>query len=286
MKKLMRLIVLLPLVVGLNNLAFADRKPSTACLEGKVELIESCLDEAYTKWDKKLNDTYKNVMGYLAKDKKAELRNQQRAWLKERAKKCDGLSSEHAIKVCNLDEAQLKALALEDQEADLMPKLFEGDWRAKYGSEKEYEGNYGAYDGFLILQKGKNVCGTWMFFSTGYYEGLFHARLENPNTAQTIEACGRQYSHYTKTEWCNDVGWKNLSEDDKTYLTFKICSDNKLYHTVADKKDEYQSYKGFTCSILEKTTSKGLKRKKLSNEDKSTIIKANPAIRDCLNYKN
>ena len=49
MKKIMGLETLFPLVVCLNNPAFAESKPSIVCLTGKTELIESCLDEAYIK---------------------------------------------------------------------------------------------------------------------------------------------------------------------------------------------------------------------------------------------
>ncbi len=255
MKQLIRRVVLFLLFIGLNKIALAEDKPSSACLAGKAELIGSCLDEAYTKWDKKLNDTYKNVMGYLSKDKKTELRNQQRTWLKERANRCDGLSSENAIKACNLDEAQLKALALEDQEADLMPKMFEGNWRMSYGKDAVYD-KFSAQDGYLLFQKGKNICGTWLYYATGLYEGLLYGKLVTPTKAKIFKRCGRI------TATINTECWEDIDKWDDSSDFLKIGKDG-LYSFIVDKAGKRQ----------------------LSQKERDKYLKEHQWIQKCLSHK-
>jgi uncharacterized protein YecT (DUF1311 family) len=56
-----------------------------ACLK-KKEINNSgmtnCLSEAYVKWDKKLNATYKSLLGKLPATAKAKLITAQKAWVK------------------------------------------------------------------------------------------------------------------------------------------------------------------------------------------------------------
>ncbi len=278
MKKLIRLVVLLVWFVGLNKLALAEDKPSIACLAGKAELIGSCLDEAYTKWDKKLNDTYKSVMGYLSKDKKTELRNQQRTWLKERVKKCDGLSSENAIKACNLDEAQLKVLALEDQEADLMPKLFEGDWSS---SIEEGEG-LSSY-----VQQGDIICGIEQSHKPSIYRNVKLKRID-VGLAKVLKSfnCVHEYD-------CDNIniedGEDGIDYDGEAYQDsyIRVCN-NRLYQWSGKVKDRV--CKNDENEIIQQGDNiykngfyliKGNK----SVDYRMLFIKDNPWINKCLNLK-
>jgi len=43
-----------------------------------------CLGEAYTRWDAELNRVYKQLLGRLAPEEQAVLKESQRAWLKQR----------------------------------------------------------------------------------------------------------------------------------------------------------------------------------------------------------
>ena len=279
MKKLIRLVVLLLLFVGLNKLALAEDKPSIACLAGKAELIGRCLDEVYTKWDKKLNDTYKSVMGYLSKDKKTELRNQQRIWLKERAKKCDGLSSEHAIKACHLDEAQLKVLALEDQEADLMPKTFEGDWSS---SPEEGEG-LSSY-----VQQGDIICGIEQSHKPSVYRNVKLKRIDM-SLAKVLKSFDCRYESD-----CNNIniedgedGEDGIEYDGEAYKDsyIRVCN-NRLYQWSGQVKDRV--CKNDENEIIQQGDNiykNGfyLIKENESVGDRMLFIKDNPWINKCLN---
>lgn len=61
-----------------------------------------CATTHYQEADKDLNATYKDVMAQLPDDKKTELRNEQRAWIKDKESKC-AFPSEAAEMSCKAE---------------------------------------------------------------------------------------------------------------------------------------------------------------------------------------
>ncbi|MGM9425085.1 hypothetical protein [Hydrogenophaga sp. MI9] len=61
---------------------------------------------------------------------------------------------------------------------------------------------------YLLLQRGKRICGTWSYVATGAgYEGRVVAEVVSPGEARRTRICGRQGSE-TRTQ-C-DVGWEAI----------------------------------------------------------------------------
>ncbi|MFC3685051.1 hypothetical protein [Hydrogenophaga luteola] len=61
---------------------------------------------------------------------------------------------------------------------------------------------------YLLLQRGKRICGTWSYVATwDYYDGRVVAEVVSPGEARRIRICGRPGSE-TSTE-C-EAGWDNI----------------------------------------------------------------------------
>jgi uncharacterized protein YecT (DUF1311 family) len=60
----------------------------TDCETQEAGASKACIEQSMRDSDKRINDVYKKVMTSLSKPAKADLRKQQRAWLKSRDKAC------------------------------------------------------------------------------------------------------------------------------------------------------------------------------------------------------
>jgi len=80
---------------------------------------------------------------------------------------------------------------------------FAGSWQSCAGTESpEHCSRY------LLLQRGKRICGTWSYFASGdIYEGRVVAEAISPLEARRTRICGRPGSE-TRTE-C-EAGWDTI----------------------------------------------------------------------------
>ncbi|MEC5384998.1 lysozyme inhibitor LprI family protein [Uliginosibacterium sp. H3] len=81
------LVALLTLVVA-NSAVAAENDAPVCNYSGNQQEMNACALRNYQAADRALNDTYKRVMAGLSDAKKRELRNLQRAWLKQRDPQC------------------------------------------------------------------------------------------------------------------------------------------------------------------------------------------------------
>lgn len=80
---------------------------------------------------------------------------------------------------------------------------FAGAWESCAGAESPEECSR-----YLLLQRGKNICGIWSYFATGdLYEGRVIAEAISALEARRTLICGRPGSE-TATE-C-EAGWENV----------------------------------------------------------------------------
>jgi hypothetical protein len=80
---------------------------------------------------------------------------------------------------------------------------FAGSWESCAGAESP-----GQCSRYLLLQRGKRICGTWSYFASGdSYEGRVMAEAISPVEARRTRICGRPGSE-TRTE-C-EAGWDTI----------------------------------------------------------------------------
>jgi hypothetical protein len=80
---------------------------------------------------------------------------------------------------------------------------FTGSWESCAGADAAEQCSR-----YLLLQRGKNICGTWSYFASGDgYEGRVMADANSPFEARRTRICGRPGSE-TRTE-C-ETGWETI----------------------------------------------------------------------------
>lgn len=80
---------------------------------------------------------------------------------------------------------------------------FAGSWESCVGADAPEQCSR-----YLLLQRGKRICGTWSYFASGdIYEGRVMAEAISPVEARRTRVCGRPGSE-THTE-C-DTGWEAI----------------------------------------------------------------------------
>lgn len=80
---------------------------------------------------------------------------------------------------------------------------FTGVWESCAGAESP-----GQCSRYLLVQRGKRICGTWSYFASGdSYEGRVMAEAMSPVEARRTHMCGRPGSE-TRTE-C-EAGWDSI----------------------------------------------------------------------------
>lgn len=88
-----------------------------------------------------------------------------------------------------------------DANHELAP--FAGSWESCAGADAPEQCSR-----YLLLQRGKNICGTWSYFASGDgYEGRVMAEAISPLEARRTRICGRPGSE-TRTE-C-ETGWETI----------------------------------------------------------------------------
>jgi uncharacterized protein YecT (DUF1311 family) len=70
---------------------------------GSTSATLACTDDELRVQDQKLNQAYRTLMGSLAPDKQADLRNYERAWIKQREAQCPEGDSEANGQIARLD---------------------------------------------------------------------------------------------------------------------------------------------------------------------------------------
>lgn len=83
------------------------------------------------------------------------------------------------------------------------PASFAGSWQSCAGTESPDQCSR-----YLLLQRGKRICGTWSYFASGdSYQGRVVAETISPVEARRTRICGRPGSE-TRTE-C-EAGWDTI----------------------------------------------------------------------------
>lgn len=80
---------------------------------------------------------------------------------------------------------------------------FAGSWQSCTGAESPDQCSR-----YLLLQRGKRICGTWSYFASGdSYEGRVVAEVISPVEARRTRICGRPGS---ETRIACEVGWDTI----------------------------------------------------------------------------
>jgi hypothetical protein len=80
---------------------------------------------------------------------------------------------------------------------------FAGSWQSCAGTESPDQCSR-----YLLLQRGKRICGTWSYFASGdSYEGRVVAEAISPVEARRTRICGRPGS---ETRIACDAGWDTI----------------------------------------------------------------------------
>lgn len=109
---------------------------------------------------------------------------------------------------------------------------FQGVWQDCTQFKKSDKANYARYGseictGLVLLQKGKNICGTWEDFATGgMYFGNIQAVQEKANFARSKRICGTLGS-YTQIE-CDDNATSTAPWENNSKSTLHL-SNGRLY---------------------------------------------------------
>ncbi len=92
--------------------------PDPQCDGGTFDMVK-CLDDATAKWDKRLNEAYRETFQEGPREQRAQLRKAQRLWLQFRDANCEyyGLSEGSIAHVlaatCRFDMTKARAKELE-----------------------------------------------------------------------------------------------------------------------------------------------------------------------------
>lgn len=82
---------------------------------------------------------------------------------------------------------------------------FAGSWESCAGAERPEQCSR-----YLLLQRGKRICGTWSYFASGDgYEGKVIAEANSPLEARRIRVCGRPGS---ETGMECETGWESIDK--------------------------------------------------------------------------
>ena len=110
--------VLLFAAVALAQDEKKDDIPDPECDGGTYEMVK-CLADATAKWDKRLNEAYRETLKEGPREQREQLRKAQRLWLQYRDANCDyyGLSEGSIARVlaasCLFDMTKARAKELE-----------------------------------------------------------------------------------------------------------------------------------------------------------------------------
>lgn len=97
----------------------------------------------------------------------------------------------------------LVGMAVDTKPNASAPASFAGSWQSCAGAESAEQCSR-----YLLLQRGKRICGTWSYFASGdSYEGRVVAEAISPVEARRTRICGRPGSE-TRTE-C-EAGWDTI----------------------------------------------------------------------------
>lgn len=93
------------------------------------------------------------------------------------------------------------AVEIKPDAAEAAP--FTGSWESCAGAESPDQCSL-----YLLLQRGKKICGTWSYFASGDgYEGRVIANAASPIEARRIRICGRPGS---ETRVACETGWEAI----------------------------------------------------------------------------
>ena len=116
-KSLCALLIVLAAALPVHAQEKADI-PDPECDGGTFDMVK-CLNDATAKWDKRLNEAYRETLQEGPKEQRAQLRKAQRLWLQFRDANCEyyGLSEGSIAHVlaatCRLDMTKARAKELE-----------------------------------------------------------------------------------------------------------------------------------------------------------------------------
>ena len=116
-KSLCALFILLAAALPVHAQEKADI-PDPECDGGTFDMVK-CLEDATAKWDKRLNEAYRETLKEGPKEQQAQLRKAQRLWVQFRDANCEyyGLSEGSIRHVlfgsCMLDMTKARAKELE-----------------------------------------------------------------------------------------------------------------------------------------------------------------------------
>ena len=137
-------------------------------------------------------------------------------------------------------------------------KNFEGAWRSCFTLQGER-----ICTGYYLVQKNKNVCGTWEYFATNMmYEGQLQAVAEDKTHAKWTKICGRPGSE-THTECAGDTNWENSQK------TLQLCNGRLI------EGDE-------VCNAT--LVKNGYHKQKLKSSMQKSLL-ATPWVQQCLSQK-
>lgn len=164
---------------------------------------------------------------------------------------------------------------------------FEGVWQSCFRFSPSDKDNYARYggekicSGFVLVQQGKNLCGTWEYFASTPYEGRIQAMQQDATTARSAKICGRPGS-YTQTACEDDKAsftTKPLAKwETNTQTVFKLCKGRLFSNYIDDKQLSFDN-----CQTIRKYPGigSGMIRKALTPSQKQTLLQ-DPAIQQCL----
>ncbi|MFD0724376.1 hypothetical protein ACFQ0E_02065 [Lysobacter brunescens] len=147
------------------------------------------------------------------------------------------------------------SLAAGDAKLDLPASTpFAGVWTSCKGTDAAEQCSR-----YLLLQRGKRICGTWSYFASGdSYEGRVIAEVMSPLEARRRRVCGRPGSE-TRTE-C-DTGWEAIDRP------LRLCS---------GKLDDLDGNDGCGFADYERAEDKGRSLQELASQ---------PWVQACLSHK-
>lgn len=95
-----------------------------------------------------------------------------------------------------------RAIEIKPDAAEAAP--FTGSWESCAGAESPDQCSR-----YLLLQRGKKICGTWSYFASGDgYEGRIIANATSPIEARRTRICGRPGS---ETNVACETGWEAIN---------------------------------------------------------------------------
>lgn len=168
------------------------------------------------------------------------------------------------------------------------PPAFEGVWQSCFRFSPSDKDNYARYggekicSGFVLVQQGKNLCGTWEYFASTPYEGRIQAIQQDATTARSAKICGRPGS-YTQTACVNERSSSTtqplaVTWETHTQTVFKLCKGRLFSNYIDNKQLPFDN-----CQTIRKYPGmgRGMVRKALTPSQKQILLQ-DPAIQQCL----